>query len=345
MGRSARIDLWGKGHRVTRETEEFQRLVPARRAEPASALETFVDHFDRWPELLDSLYKSVPKALPEQYCLRIVEQEALVATPHAVRDAHDRDSVLLVLAYVDIDWKDHRELVRRISGARGVSVKLGAEVSSDLSGANTSVSERLRTGTFLASRDYPLEGAVPEDPEWWRDMLAEVARFHRVHGVSTPRMKAMGANVIVGTRAEAERAAADGYFDRRTRRLLAFGERLVTWASSPSEAEPATRPPAEGDVATHLLEVRDGLEKVEATVDRLSRGLDAAAKLRADEVRKADEIRKAVETVNRRHESVERRVEEMHQDTKRSFSLIQAGVDLTVGMLRFLSKILGAPDP
>jgi hypothetical protein len=335
MGSSARIDLWGKGHRVTRATEEFQRLVPLHRSAP-STLEAAVDSFERWPELLDSLYKCVAKTLPDQYCVRIMEREAMVATPHAVRDAHERDSILIAIAYVAIDWKDHKELVNRIVGARALSVGLGSSLSADLSGANNVVSDKLRRGTFLACRDYALNGEQPQDIGLWRNVLAEVARFRGISGFATPRMRALGANVLIGTRAEAERASADGYFDKRTHALLSLGERLVTWGAEQVEIRPPTQPaPTDGDVVAHVLEIRDGLEKMEASLDRLARGVDAASVERADQERKMDEVRQAVEAGNRRLEAMDGRVTEMHRDARHSQSaLLEAFERLTQALRR-----------
>jgi len=205
---AAKVDVWGKGHRVTRASEEFQRLAPAKRIPEASPLEMRIDRFQNWPALLASLYKGAPKSLPEQFCVLVTEHEAAVAVPHASRDAHNRDSVVVTIAYVAVDWKSHAILVDSICRAHTLCVRLGSEFAGAIAGENQLITDRLRKGTFLAEGGYDLSLEGLEDQALWEHLMAGVARFRGVAGVATPRMLALGANVIVGSRA------------RRCRRIL-----------------------------------------------------------------------------------------------------------------------------
>jgi len=77
----------------------------------------------------------------------------------------------------------------------------------------------------------------------------------------------------------------------------------------------APRPSNDPDVLTHVLEVRDRLERVEASVERATARIEErAAKERGSE-RGMDEIREVVETTARR---VEARVEAMDRRTEQS---------------------------
>ncbi len=335
----ARIDLWGKGHRVTRTSEEIQRLAPPKRAELPSLLEATVDRFGCWPALLDSLHKGAPKSLLEQFCVLITEHQAAVAVPHATRDAHDRPSILIVVAYVDVDWKVHDELVKRICSARALCVRLGSDVAEQLAGADQGVSDQLRKGSFLQV-GYDLDLEKADDQPFWEELMGGVARFRGITGIATPRMFAFGANVIVGTRAEAERAGADGFFDKRTRQLVSIGDRLVTWQSdepsSPAAVQPRTPDPT--DVVTHVLEVRDRLEHVEATVDRIAFRLEDNTGSKANEARKSDELRKEAAEANRRIEArmeeMDRRAEQFRGEWRRWGEHLLEMVDATYKVIR-----------
>ena len=283
MGRAlANIDLWGKGHRVTRGSGEFQRLAPLKQSATSSSLEMSMDRFEQWPSVLDSLHKAVPSSLSEQYCVLVTEHEVAVVVPHASRDAHERPSVIVVVAYVPIDWRLHAELVARIGRARSLCVRLGKEVAMALSGRNEDVSTRLRAGTFLPAEGHELSVERAPDQAFWEELMGGVARFRGITGVATPRMFALGANVIVGTRAEGQRAAADGFFDPRSLQLVSLGARLHTWQSESAKTSgtPAAPQNLDPDVATHLLELRDKLERVEATVEQVATSLD---EVRADQ--------------------------------------------------------------
>lgn len=311
--RPTRIDLWGKGHRVTRSTEEFQRLVPLRR-EAASLLEEAVDGFEQWPTLLDSLHKGAARRLPEQYCIRIAEHEAAVVVPHQMHDAHDRPSILIVVVYLSIDWTSHDELINRISAGHALGVRLGTEVAETLSGPNLHVTDELRRGVFLSRRLRDLGDIPVRDREYWVDLLTAVARFRGIVGIATPRMAAFGANVVVGTRTEAERAGADGFFDQRSRRLIPFGKRLVTWQNEPTTAHSSVPPSGLApDLLTHVLEMRDRLERVEASVDRI-----------ADVEERLEAVGKEVSETNRRVEVVDRRVEQVQRQSQHTGGLIEA---------------------
>jgi hypothetical protein len=317
----AKIDLWGKGHRVTRTSEEFQRIAPPKRAEAPSFLQGSVDRFEHWPVLLDSLHKGAPRSLPEQYCVLVTEHEAAVAVPHATRDGHDRASILVVVAYVPIDWKVHVELVNRVCRARSLCVRLGAEFAKTVSGANQGVSDNLKKGTYLQDGGYDLGVERAGELAFWEELMGGVARYRGIRGVATPRMYTLGANVVIGTRAEAERAGADGFFDQRTRQLVSLGERLLTWQPEGSTAPAAApRTPEPSDVVTHVLEMRDRLEHVEATVDRMASRLEAAATPEPSKTGTMNEIRQAVDSANRRVEAkieaIDRRAQQHERESR-----------------------------
>ena len=320
----ARLDLWGKGHRVTRGTEEFQRLLPVRRGEESSLLEAAVDRYNEWPTLLDSLHKGAARSLREQYCVRITEHEAAVAVPHATRDAHDRPSVLICIVYLCIDWTNHEEIVDRICAARTLAVRVGSELVEALSGASSRASEDLRNGTFLAERTFDLHKETLDDRSFWMDLFSAVARFRGIDGIATPRMAVFGANVIVGTRTEAERAGCDGFFDQRSRRLIPIGERLVTWQGEEPRAllTQGQNPP---DLVTHVLEIRDRLERVEASVDRIATQVEGSAT--RDASRKVDAMHDQIIETHRKVDEVDRHVEQIRRQSHIMSTMLEAMFD------------------
>ncbi len=341
----AQVDVWGKGHRVTRASEEFQRLAPPKRTLEPSPLETRVDRYQNWPALLASLYKGAPRSLPEQFCVLVTEHEAAVAVPHASRDAHNRDSVVVIVAYVEVDWKSHDVLVDSICRAHALCVRLGAEWARSIAGENQSITESLRKGTFLVDGGYELSLERPEDQAFWEDLMAGVARFRGVAGVATPRMFSFGANVIVGTRAEAERAGAEGFFDQRAMQITSIGKRLVTWQPEESKGSSvaARRQPEDPDVLTHVLEVRDRLERVEASVERVTAKIEERAATGRGAESGMGEIREVVEATSRRVEArieaMDRRAEQSH----RQLYVIAVRVLDAVGTLYRVTKRIVYP--
>ena len=107
-----------------------------------------------------------------------------MAVPHATRDAHARPSFLVLVAYVDIDWTRHDELVSRTSAARALGMRVGRELGAMLSASNPATTEQLREGTFLAERRFDLSHETPVDGPFWKELLSAVARFRGIRGVA-----------------------------------------------------------------------------------------------------------------------------------------------------------------
>jgi hypothetical protein len=118
--------------------------------------------------------------------------------------------------------------------------------------------------------------------------MSAVKKWNGITGISTPRLLTLGANVVLGTKYEAERATQqfqiDGFFDARDRDIKILSDRLTLWepefqgsAASQGEGQATQTPsPVTSSEARpayqqspELYWVAECLQRLTNSVDRL----------------------------------------------------------------------------
>jgi len=267
----ADIQLWGKGYRITADSEEFQRYVPKDSTQPKNLekkLQTFL-----WGSLLEPLYSLREKEIADQRCVLFDASDLMSVSFAKTEDRHRRPSLLLTTCTVGIDWRN--PLLGSITArAVALSSRLATTYAETLRGNPELVGKQLRDNSFLASRSFDLTEENPDQAIEWAHVISAVRKWSGITGISTPRLVALGANVVFGTQYEAERIkqqlALDGFFDVRHREIKTLSDRLNPWEPEPeppveSSAAPPTYPPS-----ADFRWIAEGLQQVANSVDRLA---------------------------------------------------------------------------
>jgi len=301
----AHVSVWAKGYAISGDGEEFQRVVPAR-DQDVLATELELSHFAGWPSVLELLYPASDYDLAGERCLLVRPSEAAAISVAKSEDRHGRSSIVAVVVAARIDWRDHAlsETVARMTRLAG---RLALPFAATLRRSPPAVVAQLRKGTFLASREFDLsEEQVPASGTDWRRVLIAVKEWKGIAGVATPRLVGLGANTVVGTRSEAERAAAhvDGFIDPKDYQLVPLGGALSRWEVpppddvEPASAEEAPKPPDPyAEQAALLRSIAEALERIERNT---SRAADAGSKVVQAVASLANEIMRLIALAGRR---------------------------------------------
>jgi hypothetical protein len=275
----ARVALWGKGYRVTQDSEEFQRWVP-RKSTPTNSLDAHVNAFDAWPALIQPLYGTSDRDLSLLRCLLFRAEEALCCSFAKSEDKHKRPTVIVVSASAPIDWgNDVAHVVARL---HALSARLVTAYASTVKGNPEHVGQQLKNGTFLADNEFPIDSEVPS-AEDWTDIVRAVREWNGVTGVASQKLVALGANVVLGTQHEAElaqsRVGIDGFYDVRDRAIRPLTNKLTRWARPVPAPSPLPLTPSPPSIVTlapppnpDLAAINQSLQEMNRTLDRLAEG-------------------------------------------------------------------------
>jgi len=237
----ADIQLWGKGYRITADSEEFQRYLPKDPAE-LKGLDRKIQTIS-WGGLLELLYPLRDAEVAAQRCVLFDASDLLSVSFAKTEDRHRRPSLLLTTCIVGIDWRNP-QLGEITARAVALSSRLATTYAETLRGNPENVSKQLRENCFLTSRSFDLGEEHPDQAAEWIQVFSAVKKWNGISGISTPRLLALGANVALGTKYEAERAKqqfqVDGFFDARDRDIKPLSDRLKLWEPKPQPAAPSS---------------------------------------------------------------------------------------------------------
>lgn len=272
-GAVALVQVWGKGFRVSEDTEEFQQYVPLRGVS-LSHLEGGLRSLP-WAPIIEPLYRMTDREVGAQRCVLFDARQLLALSFARSEDKHKRPSIVLVSATVDIRWDSNRlgAIVGRTVALAG---RLAAAYADTFRGNANAVADQLRSGGFLPSRIFDLDDERSDSAFDWTSVMAAVKRWRGVAGVATPRMLTAGANVALGTRHEAERAqlqcCVDGYYDVRDKEISPLSTALSRWEDAkPVQAIVNGRQVAHVDV-----------EPVKHSLDRIADAMEALVDVARD---------------------------------------------------------------
>jgi hypothetical protein len=279
----AAVQVWGKGFRVTQDSEEFQRYVPTET--PTSVLESGLGSAP-WGKILEPLYGLSIRELALQRCV-LFNADSLIALAFApTEDRHGRPSLVLTTAATPIAW-DRRELPDVAGRTVSLAARLAASYSEVLRRNPPSVERQLRSGSFLSSRQFALSDEAPDASIDWGHVMEAVKLWRGIAGVCTPRLTALGANIVLGTKHEAETARrlredVDGYFDVRDSEIHPLSARIDRWQPPDVTAAVAAPQPLSYH-SPDLAPIAESLQRIERTLDRIAdiggRFVDAGLRL------------------------------------------------------------------
>jgi len=263
----AAVQVWGKGFRVSVDSEEFQPLVP--RVNSAEVpIEGCLARV-AWGPILESLYNLNDRELSLQRAVLIFDSDVLVIAFARTEDRHGRPSMVMITVTTSIDW-NAPSLASIVSRSVALSMRLAREYARAFNGNPQTIEGQLTTGVFLRDRWFDLGGEQEDIGADWGRILSAVQKFRGISGVATARLLSCGANVLLGTRHEAERAVlqnggVDGFYDVRTRSIVPLTARLSPWVPAITKPELEVAPPAlampDGGDARRVVESLDRIEQ------------------------------------------------------------------------------------
>jgi len=235
----ADVQLWGKGYRISADSEEFQRYLPKDPAE-LKGLDRKIQTIS-WGSLLESLYPLREAEVAGQQCVLFDASDLLSVSFAKTEDRHRRPSLVLTTCIVAIDWRNP-QLGEITARAVALSSRLATAYADTLRGNPENVGKQLRENSFLTSRSFNLGEEQPDRTAEWAHVISAVTKWNGITGISTPRLLSLGANIVLGTKYEAERAKqqsqVDGFFDARDRDIKVLSDRLKLWEPRPQPSTP-----------------------------------------------------------------------------------------------------------
>lgn len=208
-----------------------------------------------------------------QRCLLFDPGQLMAMSFGKSEDKHGRPTIVLTSAAADIAW-DSDTVGAVAAKCIGLSRRLSSAYS-ECFRQNGDVARQLREGEFLPSRAFELDEEQADLSFEWSGVLAAVKRWRGVAGVATPRVAMAGANVLLGTRHEAERAQQqariDGYFDLREKEITPLTSGITPW-EPPKPAVVDVKPPP---APVH----QPGADR---SLDRIANALEALAAVARD---------------------------------------------------------------
>ncbi|HEY2383963.1 MAG TPA: hypothetical protein VGK48_22530 [Terriglobia bacterium] len=268
---SAAVQVWGKGYRVTADTEEFQRYVPPSTS-PIAPLEKKLETVP-WGPLLAQLYPLSERELAAQRCI-LLDQSALMAVAFAhTEDRHRRPSLLMTSTTVNINWNDF--VIGDIaSKAISLCTRLAGAYAETIRENPQSIGQQLRANGFLPARLFDLANEYRDTELDWGNVLAAVKDWRGIVGVGTTKLVLLGANVVLGTKFEAERTRqsfdVDGYYDPKDREIKPLSSRLAPWEPGKIETPPVVSGPVSTGTSPELHAMVRSIETVAAALHRIA---------------------------------------------------------------------------
>ncbi len=269
---AAYVQVWGKGFRVTEDSEEFQRFVPLETPSPSS-LEAKLQLI-KWGKILEPLYSVPERELGNQLCL-LFDTSGLLSISFALtEDRHQRPSLLLTSALTAIDWEGGN-INDSAAKLTWLTSRLASAYAVTIRGNSDLIGKQLISNRFLPNRSFDLSEEEPNPTQDWNQIFSAVKRLRGVTGICTLRMLGLGANVLLGTKYEAERArqqfALDGYFDPRENEIRPLTDQLGPWAEKAVSPTPSS--PKEDISKLEYAPVVDALDRIERTMAKLADAL------------------------------------------------------------------------
>ncbi len=231
----ADVQLWGKGYRISADSEEFQRYLP-KEANDLKGLERRTLSIP-WASFMELLYPLREVEVAAQRCVLFSASELLSVSFAKTEDRHRRPSLVLTTCTVEIDWRDP-QLGNTVARAVALSSRLASTYADILKANPENVGKQLRDSSFLTSRSFNLGEERADVALDWDEAISAVKMWNGITGISTPRLLGAGANVVLSTKFEAERAKqhwdVDGFLDSRNREVKVLSDRLKLWDTQPS---------------------------------------------------------------------------------------------------------------
>ena len=231
----ADVQLWGKGYRISADSEEFQRYLP-KEANDLKGLERRTLSIP-WASFMEVLYPLREAEVAAQRCVLFSASELLSVGFAKTEDRHRRPSLVMTACSVGIDWRDP-QMSSTVARAVGLSSRLATTYADILRANPENVGKQLRDSSFVTSRSFDLGEERADRSLDWDQAISAVKMWNGISGISTPRLLGAGANVVLGTKYEAERAKqhwdVDGFFDARHREIKVLSDRLRLWDAQPS---------------------------------------------------------------------------------------------------------------
>lgn len=255
--RPALVQAWAKGFRISDASAEFQLVVPAAHeqldvGEQGSARVL-------WGDVLRPLYRLKPASLAREFAICFGEATLICYSAAHSRDKEQRPSIVVVAAAVPMSWDDEF-LPVTVAAVRTLTGRLSEAYGDVFRGAPDAVQRQLQEGRFLPSRMFDLESETPDESVPWKAVVREAKRWKGVHGIATPLFLPMGANILFGTRDEAERNRSrrlDGYMDVARGEIFALSPKITPAASS---LRPSEKPSEVVEESASLGSVRQQLD-------------------------------------------------------------------------------------
>ena len=286
----ADVQLWGKGYRISADSEEFQRYLPKDPAE-LKGLDRKIQTIS-WGSLLESLYPLREAEVAGQQCVLFDASDLLSVSFAKTEDRHHRPSLVLTTCIVGIDWRNP-QLGEITARAVALSSRLATTYAEALRGNPEPIGRQLRDNSFVTSRSFHQGAEHPDQRVDWARVISAVKKWSGITGVSAPRLLGLSANVVLGTKFEAEQAKqqfqVDGLFDVREREITALSDRLRLWEPKPelhiqpSQERPGyPRPPAASSQEQEAFRPSPELRLVAECLQQLNRTMDRVADLAAE---------------------------------------------------------------
>lgn len=231
-----KILLFGKGFRVSRSSEEFQRLVPANTKDLSNPLFVELNDGVNWAAVCAPLYEMNDIQLGKERCLLISDTHIVCVSVALGRDAHGRPAPVVVAVSADAIWTPAGHVESTIEAGFALSSRLAPAYAESLAGAPSEVASQLVAGNFVpnGSMNAP---SVAETSEW-TTIVRSARNWKGVTGVATVALVGLGANVVLGTEFEAQKAQSGGdkvagRFVRSTGQIQPMGIGLRPWMVPP----------------------------------------------------------------------------------------------------------------
>jgi hypothetical protein len=164
---------------------------------------------------------------------------------------------------VPIDW-ERASLAMLVSQSAHLMKRLAQQLAEPLRRSPEHVRNQLREGTFLPNREFDLSGEAVDDEVDWTPICRQVQRWSGIRGIATPHLAGLGANVLVGTRLDADRVPdMAAIINLSTGELERLTDDLRLWAP-PSVPIPAQteRRDCVDEIHETLKEIRDDQRRI-----------------------------------------------------------------------------------
>lgn len=266
--RTAAVQVWGKGFRITADSEEFQRLVPL--GEAGFELERVLRRHSGWLGIVEQLKQMGSRDLDRQVAVLLRPDHISVLAVGSSEDKYGRWSPVVVMASTAVDWSldDIGGVVARMWA---LASRLAKEYAIVFRGARVPIQSQLKDGSFLPEAKFQLSFEAKSNGDLWTDVVAAVREWQGVTGVATPVLAALGANVVIGTKHEVSLISGlqcDGRYDLTEKRIDVVGTGLRRW---PKKVEAGASPEVEQTLpAPDLRGVEKRLERMDNSLARLT---------------------------------------------------------------------------